>query len=80
ASAVHAAGAAAVLAALRARGARSAEEVAAASCLAPGAVLAALLDLELAGRVKRLRGGAWRRAKISRRNAARSGDPGAVTE
>jgi DNA processing protein len=55
-----------VLAALRPRAAHSAEQVAASTGLEPGTVLAALLELEIAGRVERLRGSAWRLAKVPR--------------
>jgi DNA processing protein len=55
-----------VLAALRPRAARSAEQVAASTGLEPGTVLAALLELETAGKVERLRGSAWRLAKVPR--------------
>jgi DNA processing protein len=65
-----------VLAALRRRTAHSAEQVAASTGLPPGTVLGALLELEIAGKVERLRGSVWRLAKTRRRHwraAARTG-------
>jgi len=61
-----------VLAALRPRAAHSAEQIAASTGLAPGTVLAALLELEIEGRVQRLHGNAWRLASARRRAAARA--------
>jgi DNA processing protein len=55
--------AAAVLAALSRRGARSAEQVAARAGISAGAALAALFELELADRVERLQGMSYRLAK-----------------
>jgi DNA processing protein len=76
APAADAGGLAPVLAALRRRTAHSAEQVAASTGLPPGTVLGALLELEIAGKVERLRGSVWRLAKTRlrhRRAAARTG-------
>jgi DNA processing protein len=74
--------AAAVLGALPSRAACTAEQVAARAGASPDAVLQALLELELAGRVERLPGMAYRLAKApgerraaSRAGARRGGEP-----
>jgi DNA processing protein len=60
--------AAAVLGTLRLRAARTAEQVAARAGAPPDAVLQTLLELEVAGRVERLPGMAYRLAKAPRPN------------